>query len=114
MLPNSDSDVIIYVRDGCRVDQKLSLLLKHMMSAAFVFSVAFLSFKLSEIPMEWTLKFSKSLNNPIHAIFQADLTNDGMKELCIVTLKTVIVLQHDVEKVAELCRSRYLKKRGNK
>ena len=68
----------------------------------------------AEIPMEWTLKFSKSLNNPIHAIFQADLTNDGMKELCIVTLKTVIVLQHDVEKVAELCRSRYLKKRGNK
>ena len=56
---------------------------------------------------QWTLNFSKSFNNPIHAIFHLDLTNDGMKELSIVTVKTVIVLQHDVEKVVELCRSRY-------
>ena len=59
---------------------------------------------------KWTLNFSKSFNNPIHAIYHCDLSNDGMKELSIVTLKTVIVLQHDVEKVVELCRSRYLTK----
>ena len=55
---------------------------------------------------DWTLQWSKSFNNPIHGIFHLDLTNDGMKELAIVTMKTVIILQHDVNRVLGLCQSR--------
>lgn len=49
----------------------------------------------------WTLAWSKSFNNPIHCLFYLDLTGDGIKELLIVTTKTVIVLQHDENKVQE-------------
>ena len=54
----------------------------------------------------WKLQWSKSFNNPIHGVFNLDLTNDGLKELIIVTVKTVIILQHDLKKVLELCQSR--------
>ena len=54
----------------------------------------------------WKLQWSKSFNNPIHGVFHLDLTNDGVKELVIVTAKTVIILQHDLKKVLDLCHSR--------
>ena len=43
----------------------------------------------------WNLVWEKSFNCPIHGIFDVDITQDGVKEILIITLKSVIVLQHD-------------------
>ena len=42
---------------------------------------------------QWVLHWNKSFNNPIHNIYHLDMTGDGVKDLFIVTLKTVIILQ---------------------
>ena len=55
---------------------------------------------------KWSLKWSKNFNNPVHNIFHLDLTGDGVKDLFLVTLKTVIILQHDYEKVAQIVEKR--------
>jgi hypothetical protein len=54
----------------------------------------------------WTLQWTKSFNNPILGIYHTDLTGDGMKELIIVTTRSVIVLQHNVDIVKTLLEHR--------
>ena len=49
----------------------------------------------------WNLVWEKSFNCPIHGIFDVDITQDGVKEILIVTLKSVIVLQHDHKMIKE-------------
>ena len=66
-----------------------------------------LVYKQDELNKKWSLQWTKSFNNPIHNIFHLDLTGDGVKDLFLVTLKTVIILQHDYEKVGELVEKRY-------
>ena len=60
----------------------------------------------SHADCQWRLEWSKCFNNPIHGIFSLDITNDGVKELLIVTTKTLIFLQHDHDKVKEVCKLR--------
>ena len=67
-----------------------------------------LVYKEDNINEKWTLQWSKSFNNPIHNIFHLDLTGDGIRDLFLVTLKTVIILQHDYDKVAQLVEKRLL------
>jgi len=67
-----------------------------------------LVYKEDNINEKWTLQWSKSFNNPIHNIFHLDLTGDGVRDLFLVTLKTVIILQHDYDKVAQLVEKRLL------
>ena len=49
----------------------------------------------------WSLIWEKCFNSPIHSIFEMDLTQDGIKELILVTLNSVIVLQHDHDMVRQ-------------
>ena len=57
---------------------------------------------------KWQLLWRTTLHNPIHNIFHTDLTGDGIKDLFVITLKSVIVLQHDYDSVKELLKQRSL------
>lgn len=63
-------------------------------------------YKEDQTNQKWTLDWRKSFNNPIHNVFHLDLTGDGIKDIFLITMKTVLVLQHDYGKVEELIRSR--------
>lgn len=54
----------------------------------------------------WVLIWQKSFNNPIHQLFYTDLTGDGIKDLFLVTLRAVIILQHDYEQVEKIVQAR--------
>lgn len=55
---------------------------------------------------KWALIWQKSFNNPIHKLFYTDLTGDGIKDLFLVTLRAVIILQHDYEQVEKIIQAR--------
>ena len=42
---------------------------------------------------DWTLVYSKLVASPIHSISYIDMTDDGVREVVILTTKGVIILQ---------------------
>ena len=70
------------------------------------FGEQFMVFKEDQETRKWSMIFIRSLNDPIHKIYHIDLTGDGIKDVFLVTLKSVIILQHDYDKVAELLEKR--------
>ena len=58
---------------------------------------------------EWELMWTRSFNAPILALQHLDLTGHGLKELILMTTRSVQVLQHDLEEVKAILRSRLKK-----
>uniref|UniRef100_T1J5Z3 Kaptin n=1 Tax=Strigamia maritima TaxID=126957 RepID=T1J5Z3_STRMM len=55
---------------------------------------------------EYYLKWQKSFAYPLHSIKYIDITNDGMNELIVLSLKGMHILQHPSEEVAKVCAGR--------
>ncbi|KAG7205177.1 hypothetical protein KM043_018268 [Ampulex compressa] len=55
----------------------------------------------------WELSLKKLLDAPVHSICYMDITNDGMKELIVLTQRGVHILQHNIEDIKEMWKTRY-------
>ncbi|CAL7951688.1 unnamed protein product [Xylocopa violacea] len=57
----------------------------------------------------WELIVRKLFNAPVHSICYMDITNDGMKELIVLTQRGVHILQHNITDVKDKWKKRYTK-----
>eukprot|EP00112_Aurelia_sp_Birch-Aquarium-sp1_P014416 Seg311.5 transcript_id=Seg311.5/GoldUCD/mRNA.D3Y31 product="KICSTOR complex protein kaptin" protein_id=Seg311.5/GoldUCD/D3Y31 len=55
-----------------------------------------------KVSVHFDLHWSKSFSKPIFAIETVDLTNNGLRELAVVSLNGVHILQFDVDQAAEI------------
>ncbi|XP_033338511.1 KICSTOR complex protein kaptin [Megalopta genalis] len=55
----------------------------------------------------WELIVKKLFDAPVHSICYMDITNDGMKELIVLTQRGVHILQHNVADVKDKWKKRY-------
>ena len=49
-------------------------------------------YKWSHAVQNWTLQFSKRMNDPVHAVRTVDLTGDGLEELVVQTTKVSVLI----------------------
>lgn len=57
----------------------------------------------------WELIIRKLFDAPVHSICYMDITNDGMKELIVLTQRGVHILQHNIVDVKDKWKKRYRK-----
>ncbi|XP_017787600.1 PREDICTED: kaptin-like [Habropoda laboriosa] len=57
----------------------------------------------------WELIIRKLFDAPVHSICYMDITNDGMKELIVLTQRGVHILQHNITDVKDKWKKRYKK-----
>ncbi|XP_072767675.1 KICSTOR complex protein kaptin [Anoplolepis gracilipes] len=57
----------------------------------------------------WELTARKLFDAPVHSISYMDITNDGIKELIVLTQRGVHILQHNIDDVRTKWRERYEK-----
>ncbi|XP_034182994.1 KICSTOR complex protein kaptin isoform X4 [Osmia lignaria lignaria] len=57
----------------------------------------------------WELIIRKLFDAPVHSICYMDITNDGMKELIVLTQRGVHILQHNIMDVKDKWKKRYRK-----
>ncbi|XP_068979891.1 KICSTOR complex protein kaptin-like isoform X2 [Bombus flavifrons] len=57
----------------------------------------------------WELIIRKLFDAPVHSICYMDITNDGMKELIVLTQRGVHILQHNIMDVKDKWKKRYKK-----
>ncbi|XP_043249546.1 KICSTOR complex protein kaptin-like [Colletes gigas] len=57
----------------------------------------------------WELIVRKLFDAPVHSICYMDITNDGMKELIVLTQRGVHILQHNITDVKDKWKKRYQK-----
>ncbi|XP_077993085.1 KICSTOR complex protein kaptin-like [Glandiceps talaboti] len=55
---------------------------------------------------EYKLIWQRSFAHPVLAMQYIDVTNDGLKELVLVSMKGLHILQHDLEKAKDRCMER--------
>ncbi|KZC10390.1 Kaptin, partial [Dufourea novaeangliae] len=55
----------------------------------------------------WELIVRKLFNAPVHSICYMDITNDGLKELIVLTQRGVHILQHNIADVKDEWKKRY-------
>ena len=55
---------------------------------------------------KWQKIWTRPFNNPVLGLLEADLTNDGVREITVVTSRSIVVLQHDLVKVSDLIDQR--------
>lgn len=55
----------------------------------------------------WVLSGKHTFANPIHSVLYVDVTGDGVKELVVLSLRGVHILQHDPDTINEKLLSRY-------
>ncbi|XP_031826707.1 KICSTOR complex protein kaptin isoform X2 [Nomia melanderi] len=55
----------------------------------------------------WELIVRKLFDAPVHSICYMDITNDGMKELIVLTQRGVHILQHNIADVKNKWKKRY-------
>ncbi|XP_076655108.1 KICSTOR complex protein kaptin isoform X2 [Halictus rubicundus] len=57
----------------------------------------------------WELIVRKLFDAPVHSICYMDITNDGMKEIIVLTQRGVHILQHNIADVKDKWKKRYQK-----
>ncbi|KAG1681056.1 KICSTOR complex protein kaptin [Nymphon striatum] len=65
-----------------------------------------LCYKLDTKSQLYQLTWQKSLAHPILALYYEDITDDGLKELMVLSVRGLHILQHDLDEVANLCMKR--------
>ena len=55
----------------------------------------------------WELVIRKLFDAPVHSICYMDITNDGIKELIVLTQRGVHILQHNIMDIKEKWKKRY-------
>lgn len=55
----------------------------------------------------WVLYGQRTFANPIHSLMYVDVTGDGVRELVILSLRGVHILQHDPELVSKILAERF-------
>lgn len=63
----------------------------------------------SLINSAWELTVRKLFDAPVHSICYMDITNDGMKELIVLTQRGVHILQHNIHDIKDKWKKRYKK-----
>ena len=61
---------------------------------------------------DWEQVWKKDFTSPIRGIFETDLTQDGIKELFVTTLNSVIIFQHDHDMIRLYLENNLLKTHG--
>ncbi|XP_018591275.2 KICSTOR complex protein kaptin [Scleropages formosus] len=56
----------------------------------------------SDVAERFRLMWRRSFNNPLLSLAYLDLTGDGMRELAVLTLKGLHILQHSLSRTADL------------
>lgn len=57
----------------------------------------------------WELSIKKLFDAPVHSICYMDITNDGMKELIVLTQRGVHIFQHNITDIKDKWKKRYKK-----
>ena len=58
---------------------------------------------------DWEQVWKKDFTSPIHGIFETDLTQDGLKELFVTTINSVVIFQHDHAMVTQYLNDKFSK-----
>ena len=56
---------------------------------------------------DWEQVWKKDFTSPIHGIFETDLTQDGLKELFVTTINSVVIFQHDHAMVTQYLNDKF-------
>lgn len=65
-----------------------------------------LVYKFNHELAKWQLLWTRAFNAPIMGIHHVDMTGDGVRELVLVTTRSIQILQHDLDKVQLLVDQR--------
>lgn len=55
---------------------------------------------------KWILSDIRKFDSPVYSMAYLDITNDGMKELIVLTQRGVYILQHDLSKIKKILDKR--------
>ncbi|KAF7988500.1 hypothetical protein HCN44_001073 [Aphidius gifuensis] len=58
---------------------------------------------------KWILSDKRKFDSPVYSMSYLDITNDGMKELIVLTQRGVYILQHDLSKIQKILDKRLAK-----